>query len=307
MGRARVAGSAILVGSLVVSFAGSAFADRTGTMPTTIGNDPNAPPVIDPTPPLGILPTATDALVDPRMARSWGAAPARFFLATTADVGFVYLRPRASVGYGRPFTSWVGLDVNPVASGAGLGAYGGLRLEIPFIDFRVGVRWFGAFNRTYLDPHDHYDRIQLETENDRPSRVVTYETEADTSIPVGPGNLIGRGSLSYMSGVPAGKYVFEETLRIIANPPWVWRIRGGYVFRLGDYQQHSIGVVVDALDVPNRDDSKTIRVGPVLRWVLSRRVEVRGSFVLTVYSPDRIGLVGSDFTELGVRYRWATE
>jgi hypothetical protein len=53
--------------------------------------------------------------------------------------------------------------------------------------------------------------------------------------------------------------------------------------------------------------SPSVRVGPVLRWVLSRRVEVRGSFVLTVYSPDRIGLVGSDFTELGVRYRWATE
>jgi hypothetical protein len=40
---------------------------------------------------------------------------------------------------------------------------------------------------------------------------------------------------------------------------------------------------------------------------LSRRVEVRGSFVFTVVSPDRIGLVGGDFTELGVRYRWASE
>jgi hypothetical protein len=276
-------------------------------MPTTIGNDPNAPPVIDPTPPLGILPTASDALVDPRMARSWGAAPSRWFISTTADVGFVYLRPRLSVGYGKPFTKWFGIDINPVASGTHLGAYGGLRLEIPFLDIRAGARYFRAFNHTYLDPHDHYDRIQMETENASVAQVITYETEADSSIPIGPGNLVLRGSLSYITNVPEGKYVFEETLRIIAAPPWVWRVRGGYVFRLGDYQQHSIGLVVDALDVPNRDDSKTIRVGPVLRWVLSRRVEVRGSFVLTVYSPDRIGLVGSDFTELGVRYRWATE
>ena len=54
------------------------------------------------------------------------------------------------------------------------------------------------------------------------AQVVTYETEADSSIPLGPGNLLLRGSLSYLTNVPNGKYVFEETLRIIANPPWVW-------------------------------------------------------------------------------------
>jgi hypothetical protein len=44
-----------------------------------------------------------------------------------------------------------------------------------------------------------------------------------------------------------------------------------------------------------------------MRMQLSRRVEVRGSFIATVVSPDRIGRVGGDFTELGVRYRWASE
>jgi hypothetical protein len=241
------------------------------------------------------------------MARSWGVEPSRAFVATTVDVGFVYFRPRVSLGYGKPFTKWIGIDLNPVAQSAGLGAYGGLRLELPFVDIRAGARYYRPFTHTYLDPHSSYDRISLETSNDVVASIVTYETELDSSIPLGPGNLLARGSLSYITGVPTGKYVFEETLKIIAKPPWVWRIRGGYVFRLGQYSQHSIGVVVDALDVPGRDDSKTFRVGPVLRWVLSRRVEVRGSFVLTVFSPDRIGLVGSDFTEIGVRYRWATE
>ena len=31
------------------------------------------------------------------------------------------------------------------------------------------------------------------------------------------------------------------------------------------------------------------------------------SFITTLISPDRIGLQGGDFTELGVRYRWASE
>jgi hypothetical protein len=44
-----------------------------------------------------------------------------------------------------------------------------------------------------------------------------------------------------------------------------------------------------------------------VRILLSRALEVRGTFVPTVASPDRIGLVGGDFTELGLRWRWATE
>ena len=45
----------------------------------------------------------------------------------------------------------------------------------------------------------------------------------------------------------------------------------------------------------------------MMRFVLWRRVELRGSFVVTVSSQDRIGLIVGDFTELGVRYRWASE
>ena len=109
-----------------------------------------------------------------------------------------------------------------------------------------------------------------------------------------------------MTGVSDDRAVFEETLRLIVRPPLVWRARGGYAFRFGGYNQHSIGLVADVLNVPKRDESTTLRVGPVMRFVLSRRVELRGSFVMTLVSPDNIGLVGGDFTELGVRYRWAS-
>ena len=261
----------------------------------------------DAKPPLGILPTPEDALIDPRMARSWGTLPARQFLATTVDLGFVYIRPRLSLGYGRPFTQWIGFDLNPIASQAGLGAYGGLRLELPYVDFRLGQRYFSSFEHTYMATKASYARLDLENSSGKPSRTLTYEAELDITLPVGPGKLLLRGSASYVTGVPEGQSAFEETLHIIVDPPLVWRARLGYVFTFGSRNQHSIGPVVDLLDVPKRDDSRTIRVGPVLRLALSRRVDIRGSFIVTVISPDRIGLVGGDFTELGVRYRWASE
>lgn len=264
-------------------------------------------PLVDAKPPLGIFPTGSDALIDPRVVRSWGVAPPRIFLATTFDVGFVYARPRLSVGYGRPFTSWVGVDANPIVTGAGLGAYGGLRFELPYVDLRLGPRYFSAFNHTYLNTKPSYSRLDLETSVGTKANTLTYEAELDAAVPLGPGTVLVRGSVSYVTGVPNDQSVFEETLHVIVEPPWVWRARAGYALRFGTYSQHSIGLVADVLDVPKRDDSTTVRVGPILRLVLSRRVEVRGSFVVTVLSPDRIGLVGGDFTELGVRYRWATE
>lgn len=261
----------------------------------------------DAEPPLSVLPTPDDALIDPQMARSWGTLPARPFVATTMDFGFVYIRPRVSLGYGRPFTQWIGVDANPIAQTSGLGAYGGVRIEIPHLDWRVGGRYFSSFEHTYLPPQSSYDRIDFERRVSDKARTLTWETELDLSFDLGPGRFLARGSLSYVTGVPDGRYVFEETLHVIVDPPWVWRTRLGYAYVFGSRRQHSIGPVVDFLDVPGRDDSKTVRVGPILTMKLSRRVEVRGSFVFSVVSPDRIGLKGGDSTELGLRYRWASE
>lgn len=272
-----------------------------------LGAEPSGERFPDAEAPLGVLPTPEDALIDPKMARSWATLPPRYFVATTVDLGFVYIRPRASLGYGRPFTQWIGVDANPIAGSNGIGAYGGLRIEIPHLDLRVGPRYFYAFERTYLDPQRSYARIDLERVESDSARVLTWETELDLSLRAGPGVILLRGSASYVTGVPDGQNVFEETLHIIVDPPWVWRARLGYVFTFGLRDQHSIGPVVDFLDVPSREDSQTIRVGPVIRMQLSRRVDVRGSFIATVVSPDRIGLVGGDFTELGLRYRWASE
>jgi hypothetical protein len=251
--------------------------------------------------------TTSDDLIDLQMRRSWNEGEARSFLATTLDVGWVYLRPRLSVGYGKPFRTWFGLDVNPIVSGAGVGGYAGLRLALPGFDLRVGPRYFASFNRNYLVPQKNYNRVDLDSTLRDPARVVTLESEAEASLPVGPGDIVALGSVSYVTNVPNNELVFEETLRVVVAPPFVWRGRGGYVVRFGTSRQHSIGIVADVLDVPKRDDSLTVRVGPVVRIVLSRRVEVRGSFVPTVVSPDHIGIIGGDFTELGFRYRWATE
>lgn len=254
--------------------------------------------------PPGPLP---DPWMDIELRRSWSDLPPRWFLATTVDVGWVYLRPRLSVGWGRPHTAWAGIDVNPTVTGNALGAYAGVRLALPRVNWRGGIRYNYSLYRAYLDPAESFDRVDFDLTTNAKSRYQTLETEVEWSLPAGPGDVLGLASLSYVAGVPDRKVVFEETLRVMVDSHWVWRVRGGYTLRFGARGQHSAGLVVDALAVPTRDDSLTMRAGPIVRIVLSRRVEVRGSFVVTVSSPDSLGLAGSDFTEIGIRYRWASE
>jgi hypothetical protein len=252
-------------------------------------------------------PPHADALVDPKMARSWNEGRPRMFAALTVDAGYLYLRPRGHFGYGMPFNTWLGLEANPLIGSGGYGMYGGARFALPYVDLRVGSRYFAAFQHAFLDPKDSYNRLDLDSTVNERARYTTLEAELTTAIPIGPGDLLAMGSISAVNGVTTGYYVFEETLRVVVDPPWVWRLRAGYAFRWGSHLQHSIGPVIDFLDIPERDDSKTVRLGPVMRIQLSRHFDVRGSFVTTFISPDRLGLVGGDFTELGVRYRLATE
>lgn len=259
-----------------------------------------------PVPPTAPAESGIGSLVDAQMKRSWDEGSARPFLATTTDVGFLYVRPRLSLGYGKPHRTWFGVDANPSIAGPGTGVYGGLRLALPHFDIRVGARYFYAFQHSYLQKRPSYKRLELESTALGPASTTTLETEANADVPAGPGDIFLLGSLSYVTGIPANQNVFEETLRVLVDPPWVVRARVGYGVRFGDHDQVSVAVVGDFVSVPERK-TLVVRVGPVIRFALSRSFEVRGSFVPRIFSPDDLGLLDSDFTELGLRWRWATD
>lgn len=164
-------------------------------------------------------PSPFDSLVEPESKRSWAEGSRRLFVGTTLDVGFLYLRPRVAVGYGKPHYAWIGVDGNPTIAGPGAGMYGGLRLSVPHFDLRVGARHFSAFQHAYLRPRASYDRVQLESTELGSASIDTLETEANADIPAGPGDLLLLASASYVSHVPDGQNVFEETLRVVVVPP----------------------------------------------------------------------------------------
>src|SRR5438067_6100184 len=184
------------------------------------------------------------------VATHWKDGPSRYFLATAIDVGFLYFRPRVSLGYGRPHYEWFGVDANPIFHTTGLGAYSGLRLAIPHFDVRAGARFFLPFSRSFLQPRENYSRLDLEDLTGPRSRYVTLEAEATATLPIGPGRLLLVAAGSAVELVPEGYYVFEETIRVIAKPPFIWRTRFGYGINCGPQEAVTLTPVVELVGVP---------------------------------------------------------
>lgn len=240
-----------------------------------------------------------------RPPEPWASGPERFFAATTVDIGFLYLRPRLSLGYGRPHRDWMGFDFNPIGSLNGAGAYGGVRLSSPFLDIRAGARFFLPFQRSFLTPRESYGRLDIEDRSGPSAKYVTLEVEATSEIPLGPGELQAVFSGSLVEGVPDGYWVFEETIRVVLAPPLVWRARLGYLFRFGPRSAITFGPILEYVRMPGRGE-EVWRGGLVTRARLSEALEVNATFIPVLGSNDRIGIQGADFAQLGVRWRWAT-
>ena len=241
----------------------------------------------------------------PTVVSAWSTGADRFFASGMIDIGPLYLRPRLSAGFGRPFWRWTGVDVNPIVSGEGVGAYGGLRATVPNFDLRVGSRYFFAFYRHFLEPREQYDVLALERRTGPSSRYLSLEAELTASVPMGPGRALTVLSATYVMLVPDDYWVFEETLRVVADPPWIWLARTGYELPVGELRIVRVGAVVEAAGSPDRG-AWTVRCGVTGSMRLWKTVELRGAIVPAVYGEDSLGAAGGQWFELGVRLRFAT-
>jgi hypothetical protein len=248
----------------------------------------------------------TALAVDPLLQDvAWSSQPVRWFGSAEFDTGFLYVRPRLSAGYGRPHDTWIGIDTNPIFSIEGVAGYAGLRFDVPFVNLRVGGRYWTTFRRSFLLPSDRYSVEDIELRGEPESRFLTWEAELTVSLPVGPGFMLLEGAGSYVTGVPEGYYVYEETLRVVVDPPWVFRGRVGYTVPLDPDRTIVFGPVFEVVHNPGRD-THVYRAGALARVTLSSALEARGTFVPAVATPDPLGARGGDAFLLGIRYRWAT-
>lgn len=250
------------------------------------------------------------ALLDGIRRKSWSTQPVGRFLSGRIDFGLFFLRPRISLGYGRAHDLWAGIETNPIITNEGIAIYAGLRLALAYVDVRVGGRYQYAFRRSFLGPKADFERDDIELREGPRSSYLTWEIEVTSSIPIGRSGRFGAGDVfvelggAAVTGVNEGWWVYEETLRAVIEPPWVWRAMIGYLLRPLDSGALRIGPVVQTVGIPGRD-LIVWRAGVLARMRLAYNLELRGNFVPVASSRDHLGFAGADAFQLGIRYLWA--
>jgi hypothetical protein len=234
-----------------------------------------------------------------------GSGPYRPFMAATFDVGVVHYRPTLSVGWGKPHYEWMGADVGSAISLSSSRLYAGLRGVVPGLSMQIGTRYEAATSQQLLPAQEEYQREDLETELTPPSRYLSVESELVATVPFPGGNLLGVLSGYAILGELEGLYVFEENLKVVVAPPWLWRARLGYLGHVGWEGSLKIGGAAELLHVPYRN-ALLVRAGPLVSAELTHHLEVIGAIMIVAASPDQLGVVGADLGQLGLRYRWAS-
>jgi hypothetical protein len=234
-----------------------------------------------------------------------GSGKERGFMAASFGLGIVFFRPKVQFGYGHPHHSWFGFE-----GGGGIGIsggrhYAGLRAQYPFIDVRAGVRYEYSAEQRFLVPLDSYTREDTESAKLGRSRYVVGEAEIVGTSPFPGGSLVGLLGGYYVATAPEGAYVFEESLKTIIEPPWVWRARLGYLLHIGWLGSMKIGPAAEVIHAPVRE-TITLRVGPAVSVGLTHHLEVAGSLMIVAASADELGLIGADLGQLSLTYKWAS-
>jgi hypothetical protein len=247
--------------------------------------------------------TGTDQAV---VARYWELGRSRPFLAANVEAGFPYLRPRFLAGYGRPFWSFLAVEAYPVLSLGGIGPYAGISAGIPGLTLRAGGRYFYPFTRTLLDPQEHYERTDIERLEGPKADYLAYEAEAAATAPLFSGSIFGVLTGYRVSHVSPNYHLFEEGLHAVMEPPYIWRARLGYLLALSRNGAIRVGAAGEVIGLPGRDEF-VVRAGVLGSVSISAEVDVQVSLIPVLASPDRLGIAGGDFGQLGIRYRIATD
>jgi hypothetical protein len=235
----------------------------------------------------------------------WTSEPARPFISLRLDAGYLYLKPRFSFGFGQPFALWGGVDAVPLVTPDAAGGYSGLHLQIDWFELRAGARFVHAFRHQFLTPKDSYSLVDLAQDTGHPSDYLGLEAEVAAAIPAGPGSVLVLGTASSIQLVPSGYYVYDETLRVVVGPPPVYRARVGYAVPFMPEDNARLGIVGEVLEIPERK-AQVYRAGVVATFDIDDSLQAVAAVVVPFVGPDSLGFLGADYTELGIRYRWAT-
>lgn len=255
---------------------------------------------------LGASADAQDTLIPrpvavPRDPNGWSEGKTRVFFAGSASIGTA-ARSEVSIGYGMPH--WAYVAVETAGGSTGEHAFTSVRgrLSLLYVDVAAGWGKVFGYKHTRLPKLDRYDALSVPGADD--AKYQALQLWVFGLIPA-PG-----GYVQYeLEGVRPrdlddGQAVYEELLRAVIVPGWTLAGRLGYAFQFAQ-KRGAIGALGEAVWVEGRE-GYVARVGPIVSWAFSQRIDLSLTATVPVHTDDEIDLYHGIWGTARARYRFAT-
>ncbi len=262
-----------------------------------------APDPGEPIPKTDILPSARPSVVK-RGLSAWDSDEDTFFTTVASDIGFIYLRPRVTLGYGSPYWKFVGIDTYFLATNSFTSPYVGWRASFPFLDALMGVRYVHAFDRRILPKKNEYEGEDLDLEpGDTRSTYTAIDFELVLVAPLFHGGVFLTAHPVWVDA-PSDVRIYEEVLRVVMEPPFAMGLRGGYVYGFGASLDVKAGFLLEHVIMPGRP-ANVVRGGPAVLIGLSKHFDFLFAFSPVLTSPDSLGILHGTYAYLGFLHRFS--
>ncbi len=233
----------------------------------------------------------------------WQSSRATPFVSLASDAGFIYARPRLTVGYGAPFWNFVGVEAAVLTTNSFGQPSIGWRASLPFLDAILSAREVFPYNRRFMAPKDSHSSgdLRLDT-GGRRSVYHAVDLEVALTAPVLHGGLFLQAHPLFVDA-PRDLHLYEEEVRAIMVPPFALATRGGYVYGVGSGSM-KFGGMVEYVVLPGRPKNVT-RLGPIALVTFSKYLDGFAAFSFVVSSPDSLDIQDGTYAFVGVLHRWA--
>lgn len=227
------------------------------------------------------------------------------FVSLATDAGFIYFRPRLTLGYGAPFWNYVGVQADAITTNSFFQTTVGWRASLPFLDCTLSVRSVYPYDRRYLPRQKAYSAVDLGLDHPGAQRSAydAVDLEIAAVAPLLHGGVFVELHPLYVDA-PRGTNLYEEYIRAVIRPPFALGTRAGYLYGVDKDESVKIGFMSEYVVLPGRPSNVT-RIGPVASVNFGKHFDGFAALSFVVSSPDTLGLENGTYAFIGVLHRWA--
>ena len=234
----------------------------------------------------------------------WAEQTSRWFVSADVAVG-AFNRGRVSIGYGKPYWTWFGLEFQAATTSEFGTLLFGPRIDALLVNASLDLRGTFAYAREQPLRAESYGSFELEGTPGVKNEYGSLDAWIWGYVPAGPVPLVGYWEVggTYLLSDPSPYAVFEEYMRYTMNGRTALMLRAVLSVKLFS-DRLLLGPAVDGVLSPER--SGVLRVGGAASYQFTPHLALNLLLTVPVVSPDSLDWYTQSWGIGRLSYAWAS-